>query len=432
MLAAIAILMAHLSTKPNIVLMLVDDLGWKDLGYSGSDLYMTPNIDRLSSQGVRFTHAYSAHPVCSPTRAALMTGKDPVRVGITDWIPGDRPTNKPLRQPDIPNQLPLNEVTLAESLKQLGYRTIHIGKWHLGGDGNRPTDQGFDVNIGGSHIGQPGSYFFPFGVNVNPSLDRGETGEYLTDRLTTEALRLVDETKDRPYFLYFAQYAVHTPIQAKGEDVSRFADAANSSQQHKNAKYAAMIWNLDQNVGRLVERLSENTVFIFISDNGGLSPITDNAPLRASKGYTYEGGIRTPAFCYWPGRIKPGTLVDERVITMDFTATILDLAGSRKKAADGKSLWGAMLGKPYQAGRPFIWHYPQYHSSGQTPTSAMRDGDWKVVHYYEGDRNELYNLKSDPNESNGLAIREPRRAFDMWRKLKRRLDAMGAKFPEVK
>lgn len=423
-----------LPQKPNIVLMLIDDLGWRDLGYTGSDLYRTPNIDRISAAGVRFDRAYSAHPVCSPTRAGLMTGKNPVRLGITDWIPGDRPDDRVLVTPEIQSHLSLSENTLAKLLKKQGYRTYSVGKWHLGGAGYLPTDQGFDVNIGGSHVGQPGSYFAPFGKDVTPMPDDVKPGEFLTDRLTDEAIKLVDRPGNEPFFLYFPQYAVHTPIQAKPEDIERFTGPSKSSKVHHNAKYAALIWNLDQNVGRFIDHLvasgkMANTLFIFTSDNGGLLPVTNNAPLREGKGFPYEGGVRVPAFAYWPGHIPSRSLIHEPVITMDISATVLEAAGSKAKARDGVSLLGAMLGRPFHQRRPFIWHYPQYHSSGNTPCSAMIDGDWKLVHHYEDDSNELYNIKEDPGEDHNLAAKMPEPASRLWLRLKRSLDSMGAQYP---
>lgn len=434
MFAALTLGLMLAPQRPNIILMLIDDMGWRDLGYAGSDLYETPNIDRISAAGARFTSAYSAHPVCSPSRAALMTGKNPVRVGITDWIPGDRPTDKPLIQPPINNELALKEVTIAEKLKKIGYRTFSIGKWHLGGDGFRPTDQGFDVNIGGSHIGQPGSYFFPYGPNVNPGLDQGKPGGYITDRLTDEAIRLIDDTKSQPFFLYFPEYAVHTPIQAKESDTASFIEKAKNAVIHKNAKYAAMIKSLDENVGRLIDHLEKtgrmkDTLFLFTSDNGGLAPVTNNAPLRSSKGFPYEGGIRVPAFAYWPGRIAPGTTISDRVITMDFHATVLQAAGSTEKAQDGISFMNGLTGKGFKQTKTFIWHYPQYHSSGQTPASAIREGDWKLVHHYENDQDELFNLAVDPNEKNDLSKSDPVRTKALWVKLKSSLDKMGARYP---
>lgn len=437
MLATLGLATYFVATKPNIVLVLVDDMGWRDVGYAGSDLYKTPNIDRLSAQGVRFTRTYSAHPVCSPTRAAIMTGKNPVRVGITDWIPGDRPGDRLMDTPEINNQLALSEVTLAENLKQQGYRTWSIGKWHLGGDGFRPTNQGFDVNIGGSHIGQPGSYFAPFGKNVNPMPDDVKDGEFLTDRLTSEAIRLMNEPSNKPFFLYFPEYAVHTPIQAKPKDIEQFTNVKTETQKQKNARYAALIWNLDQNIGRLVKDLDDsgklaNTIFLFTSDNGGLSGVTNNEPLRAGKGQQYEGGIRVPAFAYCPAKVKPGQIINEPVISMDFTATILDAAGSKSKAMDGSSFLSALTGGKFKQRRPFVWHYPHYHSAGNHPSSAMLDGNIKTVHYYEDDRTEFYDLALDPFEKRDLGPLNPGKANNHWRKLKSILDSMGAKYPTLK
>ena len=434
MLAFATLLLLTVPKKPNIILMLIDDMGWRDLGYTGSDLYQTPNIDCISSQGIRFTRAYSAHPVCSPTRAAIMTGKNPVRLGITDWIPGDRPDDRLLKTPEISDHLSLKELTLAKLLKQEGYRTFSIGKWHLGGTGYLPTDQGFDVNIGGSHVGQPGSYIAPFGKDVTPMPTDVTPGEFLTDRLTNEAIKLIDQNSDKPFFLYFPQYAVHTPIQAKQEDIDRFKPASQQSAIHHNTKYAGLIWNLDQNVGKLIEHLRatgkmNDTLFLFTSDNGGLLPVTNNAPLRAGKGFPYEGGVRVPGFAYWPGHIPVGKKIDERVISMDFSATVLEAAGSRAKVQDGSSFYRALVGQPFHQSRPFVWHYPQYHTSGNTPCSAMIDGKYKVVHHYETGLNELYDLERDPTENTNLSVVQSDLTAKLWLKLKGLLDSMGAQYP---
>ncbi|HKS37522.1 MAG TPA: sulfatase, partial [Verrucomicrobiae bacterium] len=265
-------------SKPNIVVILIDDLGWADLVCYGSTFHRTPNLDRLARDGVRFTDAYAAAPVCSPTRAALLTGKHPARLQLTDWLPGrqDR-TDQKLARPIIRQQLPLEETTLAEALKAGGYATAHIGKWHLGGEGFGPEKQGFDLNIGGDHTGTPLSYFAPFRnqQRAMPGLEQGDSGEYLTDRLTSEAERFIEQSKDRPFFLYLAHYAVHIPLRAKTNLVAKYLSQKPGERQ-TNAIYAAMIESMDESVGRIVKkledlRLAENTVIIFTSDNGGLS-----------------------------------------------------------------------------------------------------------------------------------------------------------------
>ncbi|HLF95418.1 MAG TPA: sulfatase, partial [Planctomycetota bacterium] len=281
---------------PNVVVILVDDLGWTDLGCFGSPFYETPHIDRLAAQGMRFTHAYSACTVCSPTRASLMTGKYPARLHVTDWIAGHARPKAKLKVPDWTKHLALEETTVAEALKAAGYATASIGKWHLGPPAHFPEKQGFDLNRGGCDKGQPPSYFSPYRI---PTLEEGEKGEYLTDRLTTEALAFLDSNKDRPFLLHFPHYGVHTPLQAKKAVVEKYQAKAKAGADHRNAAYAAMIESVDDSVGRIVAKieelkLSSRTLIVFTSDNGGLLQSTSNRPLRAGKGSAYEGGVRVP------------------------------------------------------------------------------------------------------------------------------------------
>ena len=444
--------------RPNIILIVADDLGFNDITAHGGGVAQgtvpTPNIDSLAKNGVDFLAGYSGNATCAPSRAAMMTGRYPTRFGfeftptpkqfmkviVSGQTSSDLP--KPIyhaeREADlIPYEdmgLPVQEVTLARALKNSGYRTLQLGKWHLGGTGYLPTDQGFDVNIGGSHVGQPGSYIAPFGKDVTPMPTDVTPGEFLTDRLTNEAIKLIDQNSDKPFFLYFPQYAVHTPIQAKQEDIDRFKPASQQSAIHHNTKYAGLIWNLDQNVGKLIEHLRatgkmNDTLFLFTSDNGGLLPVTNNAPLRAGKGFPYEGGVRVPGFAYWPGHIPVGKKIDERVISMDFSATVLEAAGSRAKVQDGSSFYRALVGQPFHQSRPFVWHYPQYHTSGNTPCSAMIDGKYKVVHHYETGLNELYDLERDPTENTNLSVVQSDLTAKLWLKLKGLLDSMGAQYP---
>src|SRR5581483_1750011 len=306
------------SRPPNLVVFLIDDLGWTDLGCFGSDLYQTPNIDKLAQQGMKFTNSYSACTVCSPTRAALMTGKYPARLHITDWIHGSKRPNAKLAIPKWTEYLPRTEVTIATALKEVGYTTAYVGKWHLG-DKNEgwPDKHGFDVNIAGYEAGSPPSYFSPYKI---PTLTDGPKGEYLTDRLAAEAVRLIETNKDKPFFLYFPHYAVHTPLQAKSELTEAYQKKIRPGLRHTNATYAAMIESMDQAVGRVLSRLtelglSERTVIVFTSDNGGLLRSTTNVPLRAGKGSSYEGGVRVPTIVKWPGVTPPGSVCEEPVIT---------------------------------------------------------------------------------------------------------------------
>ncbi|HEX4945218.1 MAG TPA: sulfatase [Blastocatellia bacterium] len=425
---------------PNIILILVDDYGWADTGCYGSTFHRTPNIDRLAAQGIRFTDAYAAAPVCSPTRASLMTGKAPARLHLTDWLPGrtDRPDQK-MARPVIEQQLPLSEVTLAEALQQRGYATAHIGKWHLGGKGFAPEQQGFALNISGDHTGTPRSYFYPFQNKDGqmPGLETGREGEYLTDRLTDEAEKFIDRSKEQPFFLYLPHYTVHIPLKAKADLIAKYQALARPDQQHHNAIYAAMIEGLDDSVGRIVRklealRLDQNTIIIFTSDNGGLSvvegpntPATNNAPLRAGKGYLYEGGIRVPLIISGVG--QAGSVNRTPVVSTDIYPTILALTGS--KIPHG--LDGANLVPLLRTGRALkrdalYFHYPHYSNQGGKPGSAIRQGDWKLIEFAEDNHTELYNLKNDLSETRNLAAESPARARALQQKLARWRRAVGA------
>ena len=349
----------------NVVVILVDDLGWMDLSCQGSRYYETPNIDRLAADGMRFTNAYAACAVCSPTRAAVMTGRYPARVGVTDWIrsrfqrggrgtPDRNPTayvggpKQKLLCPPNPYWMEHEEITIAERLAAAGYATCHIGKWHLGDDDWYPKRQGFDLNFGGCDYGQPPSYFDPY-TNQRlsegiPTLAPRKVGEYLTDREADEAVGFIRANQDKPFFLHMAHYAVHTPIQAKENLTARY-DAKPKTNQ-KNAKYAAMIHSVDEATGRILAALDETgvadrTLVIFTSDNGGLRGPTQNAPLRSGKGFPYEGGIRVPLLVRWPARVRPGSVSHEPVISVDLLPTILEALGvplPAQPAIDGRSL----------------------------------------------------------------------------------------------
>lgn len=397
--------------KPNIVIFFIDDMGSQDLGSYGNDFYKTPAIDQLASKGVRFSNAYSACTVCSPTRAALITGKYPAKLHLTDWIKGqNRPWEK-LSVPDWTMYLPVEEKTLAESLKEKSYTTWHVGKWHLGDDEKYwPENQGFDVNIAGNFKGSPNKngqyngYFSPYGL---ARLTDGPKDEYLTDRLTDEAIKLIDQHSSKtPFFLNFAHYGVHTPIQGKKDKTEKYRKLLSKPHPQKNPEYAAMIESVDESIARVIQKLDEkgvldNTLIIFASDNGSLAPVSTSKPFRNGKGWAYEGGTRTPLIMYWKGKLAGGKVLNEPVITQDIYSTVLDAAGIKQtKEVDGKSLLPVMLSKKHYD-RPLFWHYPHYHLD--KPHGSVRYGDWKLIQYFEDDHYELYNLKDDIGETRNLA-----------------------------
>lgn len=432
-------------TKPNIIFILADDLGVSDLGCTGSTFYETPNLDRLAREGMRFTQAYAACPVCSPTRAAAMTGKYPQRTGITDFIGGYR-KGRLLPAPNA-DHLALEEVTIAEALKSAGYITAHIGKWHLGKANYFPEKQGFDLNIGGCEKGHPPSYFSPYKISALPD---GPTDEYLTDRLTAECEKFIEANKDHPFYLNLWTYAVHTPLQAKPELVKKYeAKLAKFPKPGPNefrsegesrdrrvqgvAVYAAMLESLDDNVGRIVAKLAalgidKRTIILFNSDNGGLSTSenapTSNAPFRAGKGWLYEGGVREPLLVKWPGVTKAGSLCKTPAITMDYYPTFLTAAGippRPQQHRDGVDLTPLLKGGSI-ADRALFWHYPHYGNQGGQPGSAIRSDDWKLIEWLDSERTELFNLKNDVEEQHDLASKKPEKVKELqamlnaWRK----------------
>ncbi len=418
--------------RPNFVFILIDDLGWRDVGCYGSTFYETPNIDRLAREGMRFTQGYAACPVCSPTRASIMTGRYPARLHLTDWIPGHKRKNPKLLVPKFNQQLPLKEITIAEALKPAGYVSASIGKWHLGKEPYYPEKQGFDLNFGGTHQGHPPSYFFPYKI-VN--IDRGEQGEYLTDRLTDEAEKFIEANKDRPFFLYLTHYAVHTPLQAKKEKIAKYKAKVKPGQLQNNPVYAAMIESVDESVGRIMRKLdqlglTENTVVFFMSDNGGLAGVTSNAPLRAGKGTLYEGGIREPWIVRWPGVVQPGSVCDVPVISTDFFPTILEIAGvplPKGVVLDGISNVPLLRQTGTINRKALFWHYPHYHRT--TPAGAIRYGDYKLIEYYEDNHVELYNLKEDLSEKNDLAQKMPEKAAQLRKMFHDWLKEVDAQMP---
>ena len=419
--------------RPNVIVILVDDMGWRDLACQGSTFYETPHIDRLAAAGMRFTQGYSACTVCSPSRAAILTGQYPARLHITDWIAGHQRPQAKLLPPDWTKHLPLETVTVAEQLKGAGYATASIGKWHLGGPAFHPEHQGFDMNKGGYDRGQPPSYFAPYKI---PTLPEGPAGEYLTDREAAEAVQFIAAHRDEPFFLYLPHYCVHTPIQAKRDVTARYAAKPAAGQEPRNNAYAAMVESVDDSLGRIVATLEEHgirdkTAIFFTSDNGGLAGITDNRPLRAGKGSAYEGGVRVPFIVSWPGLTKPGSTSDVPVITPDIPATILAGTGvgaDSTQPLDGRDLTAVLAGGPLDR-EAIYWHYPHYHPGGATPYSAIRAGPWRLVHFYEDDRDELYDLAADAGETTDLAAREPARAKALRQKLDAWLTEVGAQMP---
>lgn len=449
--------------RPNFVFFLADDLGQRDLGCYGSTFYETPNIDRLAREGARFTQAYAACPVCSPTRASILTGRYPPRTGVTDYInPGgaNQPRqwnrNTKLLPAAYADRLALEEVTLAEVLREEGYATFFAGKWHLGPEGFFPEDQGFDINRGGLERGGPyggNKYFSPYG---NKRLTDGPPGEHLPDRLAREAAKFIEDNRERPFLVYFPFYSVHTPLMAREDLKKKYEEKRKRLglapkwgreglrqvrlvQEH--AVYAGMVEAMDQAVGTVLEaldelQLAEETIVIFFSDNGGLSTSeghpTSNLPLRAGKGWLYEGGIREPLLVRWPGVVRGGTVIDAPVISTDFFPTMLDMAGLKRRPAlhlDGVSFAGLLRDGTPLPPRSLFWHYPHYGNQGGGPGGAVRQGDWKLVEWFEDSSVELYNLADDLGEQRDLAADEPDRVKELRAQLHAWQQEVGAKFP---
>lgn len=444
------------ASRPNIVLIMADDLGWADLGCQGGDLVETPHIDRLASEGVRFTDAY-AMSVCSPSRAALMTGRHAARLRITIWSEGSLqgPANRPLIQAESNHDLPHAEISMARHLQNAGYLTALVGKWHLGGPEYYPETHGFDVNIGGTQWGAPHSFGWPFRGSGRfgpefryvPGLGFGREGDYLTDRLTDEALAAIDQAGGRPFFLFLSHYAPHTPIEAKAEDIARFKAKIGPDTKHRNAVYAAMIKSLDDSVGRVLEHLerkglSQSTIIVFSSDNGGFTgrdrgveppvPVTTNHPLRSGKGSLYEGGIRVPLIVRWPGVTPSSAVCREPVIIMDLFPTLLGAAAPDAEPVrplDGIDLTPLLRDPSATLARDALFfHYPHYYET-TTPAGAVRSGEWKLLEYFEDGRIELFNLADDIRETNDLAARMPERAAELRRRLVEWRESVGAAMP---
>ena len=441
----------------NFVFFLVDDLGWRDVGCNGSTFYETPNIDRLAAGGMRFTDAYAACCVCSPTRASIMTGKYPARIGLTNWLVGRIwPKDSPIRPVKWQTHMPLEEVTLAEALKAAGYAAGFFGKWHLGHKPYWPEQQGFDVNVAGCERGLPRTYFDPYRL---PNLSDRRKGEYLTDRLTEEAEQFLAANRDRPFLCYLSHYAVHTPLQAKQPLVEKYrAKAARMPtpaipvfgtesgrklrQVQSHPVFAGMIQSVDESVGRIMKKLDElgiadRTAVFFMSDNGGTATSegwpTSNLPLRAGKGWLYEGGIREPMIVKWPQVTKPGSTCGVPVTSTDFYPTMLAMAqlpARPTQHCDGVSLAPLLKGADRLEREAIYWHYPHYSPQGGRPGGAVRAGDWKLIEFYEDGRGELYNLREDIGEKNDLAARMPDKAAELRKLLADWRKAVGAQMPQ--
>jgi arylsulfatase A-like enzyme len=441
--------MATNAMRPNIVLFVADDLGWSDLGYSGSSFYESPNIDALSKRGMVFTNAYSNGPNCAPSRASLISGMYTPRHGIYTVASSARGKSKNRRLIPIENTTILRDDidTLPEQLGALGYRTGHFGKWHLGAD---PTTQGMDVNIAGREWGSPsgGGYRSPFSF---PNLKVDEPGVYLTDRISEAACDFIRDSKDQPFFVYLSHYSVHTPIQPKKKYVDHFK-SKTFDRGHNNSGYAAMIQSLDESMGGVIktladQNLTENTVVIFVSDNGGHGGVTTNRPLRGAKGMLYEGGIRVPMIVDWPGKTTAGTRSDLPVIGVDLMPTILEMANAKivgnstEAPRDGISLVSLLDGSSEEiVERPLFWHFPSYlQGSGVAgsadpfrtrPAGAVRLGDWKLIEFFETGRVELYNLVDDISETNNVALSNPDRTALLLQKLRIWRDVVNAPVPK--
>ena len=417
--------------RPNVIFFLADDLGYMDVKANNPrTFYQTPRIDSIAAKGMRFTSGYAACQVCSPTRASIMTGKYPVRTGITDYI-GGRRAGKLLPAPNK-DHLALEEVTLAEALRNAGYTNFLAGKWHLGTGEFSPNSQGFGPELAGQ-----GQFYYPPSDEPPPSpKDDPKT----TDRIANEAVRFIEANANKPFFAYLPFLAVHTPIGARQALIEKYRqkpappEAWGEERQSKvrlvqsNPVYAAMVEQLDSAIGRVLDalerhRLAERTIVVFMSDNGGLSTSeghpTSNLPLRGGKGWPYEGGIREPFFIYAPGVTRPGSLCDTPVTSTDFYPTLLELAGlplNPEQHRDGMSLLPLLRGGELQRG-PLFWHYPHYGNQGGSPCGAVREGDWKLIEWYEDSRVELFNLRDDLSEKNNLASANPDKTRELQAKL---------------
>ncbi len=424
------------STKPNFVFLLVDDLGWGDFGCYGARFHETPHIDRLAEQGMLFRNGYAACTVCSPSRAAIMTGCYPARLHLTDWIAGHNQPKAKLSIPDWSMRISHEQVTLPEAFKDAGYATAFLGKWHLMPNGqpdfdeHYPTAHGFDINVGGREWGQPkgpGKYFSPFGM---PNLDDGEPGDFLTDKLTDAAIEFLEARKsEQPFLLYFSYYTLHGPIMAPPELVEKYKTKAatfdNSKDEFLNPARAGMVEKLDDSVGRIMTKLeqmgiADNTVIILTGDNGGDHDKTTGG-LRDFKGFSHEGGVREPFVVKWPGKTAVGSTCEEMVIGTDFYPTMLEMAGLPQRPEqhrDGVSIVPLLTGAKTSLPRETLyWHYPHYHRT--KPYGAIRHGDWKLIEFFENGSLELFNLAADPRETQNLAETQPEKTQELLAMLQR-------------
>ncbi|MGB1707578.1 MAG: sulfatase [Rubripirellula sp.] len=433
------------SEKPNIIFLLADDLGWTGLSCFGSDLYETPNLDRLAETGMKFTNAYAACTVCSPSRASIMTGMYPARIRLTDFIAGQNRPYAKLRIPNWTTGLNHSYMTIAEALHDDGYQTAHVGKWHLhhaGRDTNEygPTKHGFDVEIAKPE----GTRGYRLKGRVDPS--GTSRGQYLTDYLTDQALMFIDDAKESPFFLYFAYHVPHTPIDGRDDLVAKYRKKVSDDAVHKNPEYAAMVSSMDSSVGRLLKRLEQhgianNTLVIFTSDNGGLTQrygkhdgFTDNFPLRRGKGSAYEGGVRVPTIMRWPGVTSPGTQCHTPISTIDYYPTLLEVTQSNgsqihNKNIDGLSLVPLLRNPATSLNRSLFWHYPHYHAGGDSPYGAIRSGPWRLIEFFEDDALELYRLDQDPGEQNNMVETNPATAKELLQKLRSWRKRVAAQMP---
>lgn len=433
-------------TKPNILLIMVDDLGWTDLHCQGNARLSTPNIDRLAGQGMRFTDAYAAAPVCSPTRAAVLTGQSPARLRITNHIP-DRPgfarKDAVLVSAPMLDHLPTEAVTIAELLKKSGYATAFFGKWHLAGESRGkdglgdlqfyPEQQGFDINLGGCALGGPPSYSDPFRIH---NLPPRQTGDYLPDRLADELIHFLRGNRTGPFLAFLWNYTVHWPMEAPEPLVKKYRDRTDLGRL--DPRYAAMIEALDSSVGRVLSALDElnltkDTLVVFTSDNGAFGGVSDLAPLREAKGYLYEGGLRVPLLARWPGVIPPGTVCGEPVISMDFFPTFLEAAGlppPTEPSSEGESLLPLFRQSGLLQRGEIFFHYPHFAFHGSNrPGSAMRQGHFKLIENFDDGSLELYDLKEDLGETRNLAPELPQQAESMRQQLQAWRDETRAALP---